>query len=69
MNVSKRLGIWYDINKRILPWREQLNPYHIWLSEIILQQTRVIQGMQYYLKFIEKFPDMETLLLRLSKKF
>ncbi len=61
MNVSKRLGRWYDINKRILPWRERLNPYHIWLSEIILQQTRVNQGMQYYLKFIEKFPDIETL--------
>ena len=61
MNVSKQLGKWYEINKRILPWREHLNPYHIWLSEIILQQTRVSQGMSYYLKFIKKFPSIESL--------
>ena len=61
MNVSHRLGKWYEINKRILPWREHLNPYYIWLSEIILQQTRVSQGMSYYLKFIKKFPSIESL--------
>lgn len=61
MNVSKKLGKWYDNNKRILPWRERLNPYHIWLSEIILQQTRVNQGTSYYLKFIKKFPDIARL--------
>ncbi len=61
MNVSQRLVRWYDINKRILPWREHLNTYYIWLSEIILQQTRVNQGMNYYLKFIKKFPSIEVL--------
>ena len=61
MNVSIRLGKWYDNNKRILPWREHLNPYHIWISEIILQQTRVNQGKNYYLKFIKKFPNIEAL--------
>ena len=61
MNVSEQLAKWYEINKRILPWREHLNPYHIWLSEIILQQTRVSQGMSYYLKFIKKFPSIESL--------
>ena len=61
MNVSEKLCKWYEINKRILPWREELNPYHIWISEIILQQTRVNQGMSYYLKFIEKFPSIEDI--------
>ena len=61
MNVSQRLIKWYEVNKRILPWRERLNPYHIWLSEIILQQTRVSQGTKYYLKFIKKFPDVKIL--------
>ena len=43
---------WYRLNARSLPWRETKNPYFIWLSEIILQQTRVEQGLSYYLKFI-----------------
>ena len=47
---------WYDRNKRTLPWRDVGDPYLIWLSEIILQQTRVSQGTAYYLKFAEKFP-------------
>ena len=38
---------WYELNKRILPWRETDDPYKIWISEIILQQTRVAQGMEY----------------------
>lgn len=49
---------WYKTNKRDLPWRETSNPYYIWLSEIILQQTKVDQGMPYYLKFINHFPNI-----------
>lgn len=52
---------WYKINKRDLPWRETRNPYFIWLSEIILQQTRVNQGLPYYIKFTETFPDIQAL--------
>ncbi len=52
---------WYRQNKRNLPWRSSSNPYFIWLSEIILQQTRVQQGMAYYLKFIDKYPTIELL--------
>jgi len=49
---------WYQHNKRTLPWRETKDPYRIWLSEIILQQTRVDQGLPYYLNFIKKFPGV-----------
>jgi A/G-specific adenine glycosylase len=49
---------WYRLNARELPWRSTKNPYFIWLSEVILQQTRVDQGMNYYLKFIENYPAL-----------
>ncbi len=52
---------WYDKNKRKLPWRDTKDPYKIWLSEIILQQTRVDQGMPYYRAFIETFPRIQDL--------
>jgi len=52
---------WYHQNKRNLPWRNTSDPYRIWLSEIILQQTQVVQGLKYYNKFIEKFPSIELL--------
>jgi len=52
---------WYKANKRDLPWRRTQNPYFIWLSEIILQQTRVIQGMSYYEKFVGKYPTIQDL--------
>lgn len=52
---------WYELNKRILPWRETDDPYKIWISEIILQQTRVAQGMEYYMRFVERFPDIQSL--------
>lgn len=52
---------WYDSNRRNLPWRKTSDPYKIWLSEIILQQTRVAQGTEYYLRFIEAFPTVESL--------
>ena len=49
--ISNKLIAWYKKNKRDLPWRHINDPYKIWLSEIILQQTQVIQGLNYYLKF------------------
>ncbi|MDD2982411.1 MAG: A/G-specific adenine glycosylase [Crocinitomicaceae bacterium] len=52
---------WYRQNARNLPWRNTENPYFIWLSEIILQQTRVQQGMNYYLKFVNRFPTVDLL--------
>ena len=52
---------WYAIHKRELPWRETKDPYAIWLSEIILHQTRIDQGLSYYLKFIERYPAVRDL--------
>jgi len=52
---------WYRQNKRDLPWRLTTDPYKIWLSEIILQQTRVDQGLSYYLKFVKEFPTIQAL--------
>jgi|TARA_B100000795_G_C22801093_1_gene441957 A/G-specific adenine glycosylase len=60
-NFSNILIDWYSENKRDLPWRNTSNPYKIWLSEIILQQTRVAQGMNYYLKFVENFNTIKDL--------
>jgi len=61
MNFTNQLVLWYLQNKRDLPWRATINPYKIWLSEIILQQTRVDQGMSYYFKFLESFPTINDL--------
>ncbi len=61
MTFSKQILLWYAENKRDLPWRNTINPYNIWLSEIMLQQTRVAQGTPYYLRFIENFPSVEDL--------
>ena len=58
---SKTLISWYLKNKRDLPWRNTIDPYKIWLSEIMLQQTRVAQGMPYYFKFIDTFPSVKNL--------
>lgn len=58
---SDKLILWYEENGRSLPWRSTQNPYFIWLSEIILQQTRIEQGMSYYLRFIESFPTINDL--------
>jgi A/G-specific adenine glycosylase len=60
MIFSTTITNWYAINKRDLPWRNTTNPYLIWLSEIILQQTRVEQGTPYYLRFSDKFPDVAS---------
>ncbi len=56
-----KLYSWYEQNHRILPWRETSDAYRIWISEIILQQTRVVQGMEYYHRFVERFPDVASL--------
>lgn len=61
MNLAKTLLIWYRQNKRDLPWRHTRDPYLIWLSEIILQQTRVAQGLSYYMRFTERFPTPAAL--------
>ncbi len=58
---SHTLIKWYSINKRDLPWRENTSPYSVWLSEIILQQTRVNQGLSYYNHFIEHYPTVNDL--------
>ncbi|MBK7889106.1 MAG: A/G-specific adenine glycosylase [Bacteroidetes bacterium] len=58
LEFSKNLRDWYRNNGRKLPWRETSDPYKIWLSEIILQQTRVDQGLPYYINFVESFPTI-----------
>lgn len=58
---SETLLDWYAENKRELPWRDTSDPYLIWISEIILQQTRVVQGAEYFLRFVHRFPDVESL--------
>lgn len=61
MNFNETLISWYSANKRNLPWRTSKNPYNIWLSEIILQQTQIKQGLPYYETFLENFPSVEAL--------
>ncbi len=62
-HFSKAIIKWYDEHKRDLPWRHTTNPYIIWISEIILQQTRVAQGYDYFVRFIGRFPTVESLAL------
>jgi len=59
--ISGKLTGWYQNNKRDLPWRDISDPYRIWISEIILQQTRINQGLSYYNRFIEQFPTVQIL--------
>ena len=61
MSFSQKIIQWYEKNKRSLPWRNCSDPYKIWLSEIILQQTRVEQGLPYFNNFIAKYPKIELL--------
>jgi len=61
MGFSSDIIKWYKANKRDLPWRKTQDPYKIWLSEIILQQTRVEQGLKYYFAFISSFPNISEL--------
>ena len=60
-DFSNKLVSWYLKNSRDLPWRNTVDPYKIWLSEIMLQQTRVAQGLPYYLKYVDAFPRVEDL--------
>ncbi len=61
MSISTQLATWYEENKRDLPWRKTQDPYKIWLSEIILQQTRIEQGLSYYYTFVDKYPTVSDL--------
>ena len=58
---ANKLIDWYAENRRELPWRDTKDPYRIWISEIILQQTRVAQGYDYYIRFVRRFPDVFAL--------
>ncbi len=60
-DFRKRLLNWYSENQRRLPWRETSNPYFIWVSEVMLQQTQVVKVLEYYRKFIKTFPDIRRL--------
>ncbi len=60
-DFSKNIRNWYNIHKRDLPWRNTNDPFKIWLSEIILQQTRVSQGLSYYMKFTNRFKNVKHL--------
>ena len=60
-SFRQKLLAWYDENKRDLPWRRSKNPYHIWVSEIMLQQTRVDTVIPYYERFLDWFPTVESL--------
>lgn len=61
LSLGYKLLQWYDVNARDLPWRKIRDPYRVWICEIILQQTRVEQGKNHYLRFVEKFPDVKAL--------
>jgi A/G-specific adenine glycosylase len=61
MSFAPKILNWYHEHQRDLPWRQTRDPYRVWLSEIILQQTRVAQGMPYYLSFVETFPTVYDL--------
>ena len=60
-HFSVEIQRWYAIHKRDLPWRQNNDPYRIWLSEIILQQTRVVYGESYFMLFISTFPTIHEL--------
>lgn len=59
--IRENLLEWYDANKRDLPWRRTRDPYAIWISETMLQQTRVETVIPYYERFLARFPDVESL--------
>lgn len=61
MSFQKKILAWYEVNARVLPWRKDSNPYRIWLSEIMLQQTQVITVIDYFNKFIKRYPTVEAL--------
>jgi len=59
--IARELLAWYDKNRRNLPWRENTDPYRVWVSEIMLQQTRVEAARGYFIAFLERFPDVKAL--------
>src|ERR1700742_4671566 len=62
IDFTKKLLLWHrDMNKREMPWKGEKDPYKIWLSEVILQQTRVEQGRDYYERFIDAYPAVAAL--------
>jgi len=61
LKVNQLLISWYNANKRDLPWRHTKDAYRIWLSEVMLQQTRVAQGLPYYEKFVERYPTVRDM--------
>ncbi|MBO7083342.1 MAG: A/G-specific adenine glycosylase [Bacteroidales bacterium] len=61
IEIQETLARWYETHKRELPWRSDPTPYHVWLSEIILQQTRVNQGYDYFMRFVERWPSLPDL--------
>ena len=61
MNFTENILHWYRAHGRELPWRGTRDPYRIWLSEVILQQTRIAQGMDYWLRFVERWPTVHDL--------
>jgi A/G-specific adenine glycosylase len=61
MTFTKAILKWYGLNSRDLPWRKTNDPYRIWISEVIFQQTRIVQGLAYYSRFIERFPAISDL--------
>lgn len=56
--LIKPLCAWYEANRKSFPWREDPTPYHVWISEIMLQQTRIEAALPYYARFLEAFPDV-----------
>ena len=61
--MTQKLLLWYAENKRSFLWRESQEPYKVWLSEVILQQTRTEQGLPYFKRFLEAFPKVKALAL------
>jgi A/G-specific adenine glycosylase len=59
--IRARLLHWYDLNRRDLPWRGECDPYRVWLSEVMLQQTRVAAATAYYRRFLRRFPTVQAL--------
>ena len=60
-SLRKLLTAWYLANRRDLPWRQTTNPYHIWVSEVMLQQTQVNTVLPYYHRFLQRFPTLKDL--------
>tara|TARA_Y100000994_G_C15636385_1_gene419277 strand:- start:173 stop:511 length:339 start_codon:yes stop_codon:yes gene_type:complete len=69
MPIQTKLISWYLKNKRDFPWRKTKDPYKIWVSEIILQQTKAATGVLHYNKFLKEFPTLKKLLNQVKKKF